>query len=54
MQSLSHSVRHRLERTARDHMFEVERFYPLYPEVVDKSLLTAARVEARLRRAAMA
>jgi hypothetical protein len=43
-------VRHRLERAARDHVFEVERFYPLYPEVVDSSILTAARVEARLRR----
>ena len=47
---LSRSVRHRLERAARDHVFEVERFYPLYPEVVDSSIMTAARVEAQLRR----
>ena len=40
----------RLERAARDHVFEVERFYPLYPEVVDSSIMTAARVEAQLRR----
>jgi hypothetical protein len=35
-------------------VFDVERFYPLYPEVVDNGLLTAARVEARVRRAAEA
>ena len=51
IQGLSQSVRHRLERAARDYVFEVERFYRLYPEVVDRSLLTAARVEAQLRRA---
>jgi hypothetical protein len=54
MQDLSRSERHRLERAARDHVFEVERFHLLYPEVVDTSLLTAARVEARLRHAAEA
>jgi hypothetical protein len=32
-------------------VFDVERFYPLYPEVVDHQLLTTARVEARMRRA---
>lgn len=47
---LARPVRQRLERAARDHVFEVERFYPLYPEVVDNSLMTAARVEAQLRR----
>ena len=52
MQGLSQSVRQRLERAARDHVFDVERFYRLYPEVVDRGLLAAARVEARLRRAA--
>ena len=50
MQELSESVRHRLERAARDHVFEVERYYPLYPEVLDISAMTAARVEAQLRR----
>jgi hypothetical protein len=54
IQDLPQSVRHRLERAARDHVFDVERFYPLYPEVVDRSLLTAAQVEAKLRRAAQA
>jgi len=54
MQDLPRSVRHRLEQAARGHVFDVERFYPLYPEVVDQSLLTAAQVEAKLRRAAQA
>jgi hypothetical protein len=54
MHGLSKSDRHRLEQAARDFVFDVERFYPLYPEVVDTSLLTAARVEARMRRAAEA
>ena len=54
MQGLPPPVRRRLERAARDHALEVEQFYPLYPEVIDKSLLTAARVEARLQRAAKA
>ena len=48
---LPRPVRHRLEHAARDHVFEVERFYGLYPEVVDHRPLTAARVEARMRRA---
>ena len=47
---LARTVRQRLERAARNHVFEVERFYPLYPEVVDSSIMTAARVEAQLRR----
>ncbi|MDZ7802938.1 hypothetical protein [Thiohalophilus sp.] len=51
MGGLSRAVRQRLEQAACAHVFEVERFYPLYPEVVDDSLLNTARVEARLRRA---
>ncbi|MGB5278861.1 MAG: hypothetical protein WBO73_02750 [Gammaproteobacteria bacterium] len=50
-QGLSTPVRHRLEQAARAYVFEVDRFYLLYPVVVDKPLLNAARVEARLRRA---
>ena len=50
VQGLSKSVRQRLERAARAHVFEVERYYPLYPEVVDITAMTAARVEAQLRR----
>jgi hypothetical protein len=49
---LPESVRQRLEQAARDYVFDVERFYRLYPEVIDNSLLTSARVEAQLRRAA--
>lgn len=52
MQGLSRPQRHRLEQSARDFVFDVERFYPLYPEVVDTGLMNAARVEARIRRAA--
>lgn len=48
---LPRSVRQRLELAARNHVFDVEKFYPMYPEVVDDSVLNAARVEARLRRA---
>lgn len=48
---LPRPVRHRLENAAREHVFEIERFHVLYPEVVDHRLLTAARVEARMRRA---
>lgn len=54
MHGLSKSDRHRLEQAARHHVFDVERFYPLYPEVADTSVLNAARVEARMRRAAKA
>lgn len=48
---LPHTVRQRLEQAAREHVFEIERFHALYPDVVDQRLLTAARVEARMRRA---
>ena len=51
MAGLPRAVRQRLEQAACEHVFEVEQFYSLYPEVVDDSLLTTARVEARLRRA---
>jgi len=51
MGGLSPSVRQRLEQAARNYVFDVEKFYPLYPEVIDDSVLNAARVEARLRRA---
>lgn len=51
MGGLSRSVRQRLEQAARNHVFDVEKFYPMYPEVIDDTVLNAARVEARLRRA---
>ena len=51
MDGLSRMVRQRLEQAARNYVFEVEMFYPLYPEVVDDGVLNAARAEARLRHA---
>jgi hypothetical protein len=54
LQGLSESTRSWLEQAAREYALDVERFYPLYPEVVDRNLMNAARVEARLRRAAQA
>lgn len=50
--ALPPAVRQRLELAARAHAFDVERFHALYPEVVDRDMIDAARVEARLRRAA--
>jgi hypothetical protein len=51
LQGLSRTARERLENAAREHVFEIERFHALYPEVVDQRLMKAARVEARMRRA---
>ena len=48
---LPSKVRQRLENAASQHAIEVDNFYHLYPEVIDDKLLTAARVEARLRKA---
>jgi hypothetical protein len=42
--------RKKLEAAARSHVFEVERFYPFYPKVIDQKIMNAALVEARLRR----
>jgi hypothetical protein len=50
---LPRPVRQRLEQAACDYVFDVERFYRLYPDVVDQSLLNTARVEAQMRRAAL-
>ena len=49
---LPKGVRSRLERAACEYPFEVEQFFPLYPEVADEGLMNAIRVEAKLRRAA--
>lgn len=49
MHWLPHADRRRLELSAKDNVREVERFYPLYPEVADEQLMNAMRVEARLR-----
>ena len=50
LQGLPHEDRKRLEIAARPHVFEAERFFACYPEVIDKKLMNAIRVEARLRR----
>jgi hypothetical protein len=52
LQGLPRPVRRRLEHAARNHAFDVDCFHPLYPEVVDRELMIAARVEAQFRRAA--
>ena len=50
LHGLQHDERVRLENAARQNVFEVERFYPFYPEVADQQLMNAILVEARLRR----
>lgn len=52
LHGLGNDDRSRLELAARKHALEVERFYPLYPTIVDNQLMAAIRVEARLRKAA--
>lgn len=49
LHNLKHEDRLRLEIAAKDHVLEVERFFPLYPDVADENLMNAMRVEARLR-----
>lgn len=49
LHSLQQDLRKQLEDNARKHALEVERFYPLYPEIVDQVQMDAIRVEARLR-----
>ena len=50
LQGLSPDERERMEIAARKHALEVDDYYPLYPEVFDQRLMSAIRVEARLRR----
>ena len=52
LQSLAHDNRQRLEQACRENALDVERFHAIYPEFIDQDLLTALRVEARLRRSA--
>jgi len=49
---LGYEDRLRLEGSARQYAQEVERFSPLHPAVADGLLMSAIRVEARLRLAA--
>ncbi len=50
LHDLKHTDRLRMEIAAKAYIFEVERFFPLYPDVADEKLMNAMRVEARLRR----
>lgn len=51
LHDLSHDDRGRLETCCRPHAMEVARFSGLYPEVIDRALIQALCVEARLRAA---
>ncbi len=50
LHGLSQDVRRRLEKAAKQNVFETERFFACYPEVVDNKLMNTILVEARLRR----
>ena len=50
LHGLNDEDRRRMEVAARAHPFEVEKFFPLYPEVGDQKVMSAIRVEARLRK----
>lgn len=54
LHSLSDTTRARLETAARSQAEAVDALFQLYPRILDRSLIDAARVEARLRRAAQA
>ena len=50
LNNLKTDIRKQLEVAAKPYAFEVERFYPFYPEIADQKLMNSALVEARLRR----
>ena len=52
LHGLSYHDRERLELAAKAHVFEIEQYHTLYPEVNDKRRMSAMRVEAKLRRTA--
>lgn len=49
LHGLAHEDRLRLEQAVRPNVAELARFHALYPEIADQELITAMRVEARLR-----
>jgi len=49
LHGLEHDDRLRLEDCARKNAIEVDSFFRLYPEVADEKVMSAIRVEARLR-----
>lgn len=52
LHGLDNESRLHLEGQAKNYVMEVDRFFYLYPEVVDDKSMSAMRVEARLRKAA--
>jgi hypothetical protein len=52
LHGLTDATRTGLEAAARRQAEAVDALYPLYPRILDRGLIDAARVEARLRRAA--
>jgi hypothetical protein len=51
LQGLPSAVRQTLEQASRPNAVEVARFYKLYPEIIDTDLISALRVQARIREA---
>ena len=49
LHNLPHEDRVRMEQAAQPNVLELARFYPLYPDVADLTLMNRMRVEARLR-----
>jgi hypothetical protein len=52
LHGLPYDDRERLELAAKAHVFEIEQYYTMYPEVNDQRRMSAMRVEAQLRRTA--
>lgn len=52
LHGLSHDDRERMEVAAKSHVFEVEQYFTMYPEINDERRMKAMRVEAQLRRTA--
>lgn len=49
LHGLEQADRLRMEQASRPHAKEVARFFSMYPEVIDNELMSAIRVEARIR-----
>jgi len=51
LHGLPTDVREKLEQASKTNAMEVARFYKLYPEIIDTDLISALRVQARIRAA---
>jgi len=51
LHGLPDEVRRRLEQASRTNAMEVARFHKVYPEIIDTELISALRVQARIRAA---